>query len=97
MSKYPDRYVITALVKEGKNKGKRVWLYWSPEAGGWWQWSDAEGLAHRFEAPHGARFEDAMHSSRGSTWQPNGCGPWYYFVDFDTVEAAPTPAIVTVR
>lgn len=94
---FPDRYVITALVKEGENKGRRVWLYWSPEGGGWWQWSDAEAWAFRFEATSGERFDDALLCARGTTWLKSGCGPWYYFVDFSTVEVRATPAIVTVR
>lgn len=87
--KYPDRYVITAIVKEGENKGKKVWLYWIEESGGWWQWSDSEAWAYRFETKSGQRFDDAMKSCPKM-------GPWYYYPDPSTIKAEPTPAIVKV-
>lgn len=94
---YPDRYVITGIVKEGDRKGQKVWLYWSPEGGGWWQWSSHASWAMRFESKDGARYEDAIRCARGTKWLENGCGPWYYYVDFDTVDTESVPAIVEVR
>lgn len=97
VKEYPDRYVITGMVNEGEYKGQKVWLYWSAEAGGWWQWSRDAQWACRFEHASGERYEDAMKSAKGSKWMPNGCGPWYYFVDLNSVEVEPVPAIVNVR
>lgn len=87
--KYPDRYVITGIVKDGKEKGKRVWLYYSEEGGGWWMWSPIEGWAYRFEIKSGYKFKDALLCAPKT-------GPWYYNVDPETVEIRPTPAIVKV-
>lgn len=89
MSEHPNRYVITALVKEGEKKGRRVFLYWSPEGGGWWQWNEAEGWAERFEAKAGHRFEDAVLCA------PD-VGPWYNRPDPETIEVREVPAIVKV-
>lgn len=92
---YPDRYVITGTVKEGEHQGEKVWLRWSEEGGGWWMWGP-EGWAHRFDAPEGARFEDAMRCATGQTWTNSTVGPWNYAADISTVKVEPTTAIVTV-
>lgn len=92
---FPDRYVITALVAEDAGgdfhktrKGGRVWLYWSPEGGGWWQWGP-EGWARRFEAKDGKEYEWALRDA------PR-VGPWYNRPDPATIETIAVPAIVTV-
>lgn len=92
--KYPDRYIITALVKDDHPtvnvaKGDRIYLYWSNEAGGWWQWSNAIGWAYRFETKSGSRFDDAMLVAAK-------VGPWYNYPDPATIEAINVPAIVKV-
>lgn len=88
MGRYPDRYVITGVAQPGaRDAGERVWLYWSPEGGGWWQWGP-EGWAFRFEAMEGTRFEDAMRSAEK-------VGPFWYW-PIGGIEARPVPAIVTV-
>lgn len=96
--KYPDRYVITALVAESHDrgssvwnvkKGDRVWLYWTDESGGWWQWSNAEGWAYRFQSKDDKRLSDALRSSVNM-------GPWFYKPDPKTIEVRPVPAIVKV-
>lgn len=93
MTKYPDRFVITGLIAKDAEalrvkKGDRVWLYWSPEGGGWWQWGP-EGWAERFESKSGKTFEDAMVSA-------TGVGPWYNVPDPETIEVLSVPAIVKV-
>jgi hypothetical protein len=90
MTNYPDRYVITGIVKDGQHKNERVYLYWTEEGGGWWQWGP-DGWAYRFENKSGARFEDAMRCAK------KGVGPYYYSVHPESVEVYATPAIVTVR
>ena len=90
MATYPDRYVITALAaKTSKDRGKRFWLYWSPEAGGWWQWGP-EAWAERFESQSGARFDDAKLCAPKS-------GPHWAFPDPTTIEVRAVPAIVETR
>lgn len=93
--RYPDRYVITAIVADGRYKGKRVWIYWSPEGGGWWQWGP-EGWAERFENTDTDKFRDAMRCATGATWTKKSCGPWYSYPDPATIEVRSVPAIVTV-
>jgi hypothetical protein len=88
MSEYPDRYVITGIVAEGEKAGLKVWLYWDPEGGGWWQWGP-EGWAERFEAKEGRRYDDAIRCAPKT-------GPWYYYVDPATVKTEAVPAIVKV-
>lgn len=92
---YPDRYVITGLVKEGDRAGERVWIYFSEEGGGWWQWGP-EGWAYRFEDKTSERFQDAMRCAKGETWTESTVGPWYNAADIATVEAVAVPANVTV-
>lgn len=88
MGKYPDRYVITGLVAKGEHKGERVWIYFSEEGGGWWQWGP-EAWAKRFEKKEGRDFDDALLCA------PK-VGPWYYSVDPESIEARAVPAKVTV-
>jgi hypothetical protein len=90
---YPDRYVITGIVAEDAphvrvKKGDRVWLYWSHEGGGWWQWG-SEGWARRFEQKAGREYDDAVKCA------PK-VGPWYSMPDPATIETVAVPAIVTV-
>ncbi len=86
---YPDRYVITSVAKaDTRDAGKRHWLYWSDEGGGWWQWGP-EGWAYRFQSKDDPRLEDAMRSA------PK-VGPWYSSPDPLSIELVPTPAIVRV-
>ena len=85
---YPDRYVITGVVAEGEHKGERVWIYFSEEGGGWWQWGP-EGWAKRFEAKEGHKYDDALLCAPKT-------GPWYYRVDPARVEVRAVPAKVTV-
>jgi hypothetical protein len=85
MSTYPDRYVITGI---SEHTGKRVWLYFDPEGGGWWQWG-SEQLAKRFEDRDNEQFEDAMLCAPKT-------GPWYDKPKEGTIEVRPVPAIVTV-
>lgn len=92
--KYPDRYIITAkTVKDSPTvkveKGERIWLYWSPEGGGWWQWSKAKDWAERFPDKNGPRFKDAIACA------PD-VGPWFYVPDPETIETVAVPAIVTI-
>jgi hypothetical protein len=94
--KYPDRYIITGKVAEGENKGKTVYLYWSDEGGGWWQWSDSVNWAYRFEEPSGSRFEDALLCAGDKNWTKHSCGPWYFFADPKSVEVIAVPAKVHV-
>ena len=91
----PDRFVITGIVKEGKHEGESVWVGWTPEGGGWWQWGP-EAWAERFPSETDPRFEDAMRSARGETWTTKSCGPWYYYPDMSTVKSVRVPAIVSV-
>jgi hypothetical protein len=93
VTKHPDRYVITGLIAKDSEalrvrKGDRVWLYWSPEGGGWWQWGP-EGWAYRFEAKSGHQYDDAIVSAKG-------VGPYYNVPDPSTIETVAVPAIVTV-
>ena len=92
---YPDRYVITAIVADGEHKGERVWITWSPEGGGWWQWGP-EGWAERFASTKDERFKDALRCAKGETWTKASCGPWYYAPDLATIEAREVPARVRV-
>lgn len=98
MSGFTDRHVITALVAEGEHIGERVWIYWSPEGGGWWQWGP-EGWAFRFDSTESDRFIDALKCAKGETWLKKSVGPWYHYPDMATIEVRAVPAIVetTVR
>jgi hypothetical protein len=89
MTKYPDRYVITALVADGDHKGERVYLRWAEEAGGWWYWGP-EARAYRFESRSGDKFDDAV-------WCAQRTGrPQWYAPDLSTIEVRAVPAIVEV-
>lgn len=94
--KYPDRYIITGRVAKGSEVGKEVYLYWTEEGGGWWQWTSDKGCAHRFERPSGDRFKDAMNCATDNNWTKASCGPWYYSADPKTVKHISVPAIVKV-
>ena len=92
---FPDRYVIRARVAEDSRDGvwqvkkdSFVWLYWSHEGGGWWQWGP-EGWARRFEAKEGREYEAALRDA------PK-VGPWFNKPDPATIETVAVPAIVTV-
>lgn len=94
---YPDRYVITALVAEDsekrhpaidRKKGDRIWLYWTDEGGGWWQWG-SEGWAYRFQSMDDKKLQEALSSAPKM-------GPWYNRPDPKTIEVRPVPAIVKV-
>lgn len=98
MMSYPDRYVITALVAETSDRGRevwkvkkgdRVWLYFSEEGGGWWQWSNSPRWAYRFEEKSGRKYEDAIHCAPKA-------GPWFNRVDPKTIEVRAVPAIIKV-
>lgn len=95
MKKRPNRYVITGIVRNGENKGKKVWIHWSPEGGGWWQWGP-EAWAQRFTENHGPRFEDALRTAKGENWTKDTCGPWFDKADVATVAVEEVPAIVVV-
>lgn len=97
MSNYPDRYVITALIAEvadrgntvwDKKKGERVWLYWTEESGGWWQWGPEE-WAYRFESLDSPKIQEALRSCPTM-------GPWYNSPDPKSIKTVPVPAIVKV-
>lgn len=66
--------VITGVVEKGEYKGQQVWLYWSPEGGGWWRWSEAIGWRHKFQLNGDKRFEDAWRVSKG-IFNGKTCGP----------------------
>lgn len=95
MKKYPDRYIISGIVKDDKHKGQKVCIYWTPEGGGWWQWGPEE-MAERFESQDDPRFKDALRCATGQTWTKATCGPWYYSADLETVKVEAVPAIVKV-
>jgi len=86
--KHPDKYVITGVVAAGESKGQRVFIYFSKEGGGWWQWG-CEGWAERFDAPSGRRYDDALLCAKK-------CGPWYNCVDPRTIKTIAVPAVVRV-
>jgi hypothetical protein len=89
MSEYPDRYVITSIAREdARDAGKRHWLYWSPEGGGWWQWGP-EGWAYRFQSMDDPKLKDALSAAPKM-------GPWWHWPDPTTIEVVAVPAIVTV-
>lgn len=93
---HPDRYIITGIIRDGlKDAGEKVWLYWSPEGGGWWQWGP-EGWAKRFAGDHGAEFEDALKCAKGETWLRDTVGPWYNKPEISTIKVERVPAIVEV-
>ena len=53
-------FLITQVAQPGaRDAGKRFWLYFSQEGGGWWQWGP-KAWARRFDAQAGADFEDAI-------------------------------------
>ena len=57
-----------------KKKGDEVWLYWSEEGGGWWQWGP-KGWAYTFM--------NKLEAEKA----PKGCpGPWYNVPDPETIE-----------
>lgn len=96
MSEYPDRYIITALIKDGdpegywrSQKGDKIYLYWTDEGGGWWQWSNAIGWAYRFQSMDDPKLAEALRSAPKM-------GPWFYRPDPSTIKVVPTPAIVKV-
>lgn len=92
---YPDRYIITALCGVDGNevwrsqKGDRIYLYWTDEGGGWWQWANAESWSYRFQSKDDPKLEQALKSA------PN-VGPWFYRPDPKTIEVRPVPAIIKV-
>lgn len=92
---YPDRYVITAIVADGQHKGEHVWICWSPEGGGWWQWTNAERWAKRFTQDD-REFKGALACAKGETGDKTSCGPWYLRPDMDSIEIRAVPAIVEV-
>jgi hypothetical protein len=63
-------YVVRgAVAKDALNhikKGDTVWLGWTDEAGGWFNWYDGMGRAKLFNTPEEAR--KAAHNCNG---------PWY--------------------
>ena len=77
----PKSYRIRGRVKANHaplkiRKGDAVWLSWTPEGGGWFQWSKDEAWAREFEG-------EAAGMKAAS-----GCpGPWYYETDPASVEA----------
>jgi hypothetical protein len=89
MSEYPDRFVVTAIARpDARDAGKRFWLYWSPEGGGWWQWGP-EGWAYRFESVDDKRLSDALACA------PK-VGPFWAWPDEGSIEVVAVPAIVKV-
>lgn len=94
--KYPDRYVITGIVEKGDDKGRKVFLGWTEEGGGWWQWSLHKSGANRFTDTDNERFKDAIRCATGKTWTKSTCGPWYYMPDISSVKVEEVPAIVKV-
>lgn len=94
--KYPDRYIITGKVAKGENKGETVYLYFSEEGGGWWQWSNNEAWALRFESKDDRRIEDALLCAGDKNWTKHSCGPWYYSADPKTVKLVAVPAKIKV-
>ncbi len=89
-TRLPDCFSISGKVKDGEHKGETVWLYWSPEGGGWWQWSSAKGCAYRFSSKDDQRFKDAWPCAKGETWLGHTVGPWYYMPDIETIECVPS-------
>lgn len=77
---------ITGVVAEGEHKGERVWLYWSSESGGWWQWGPY-GWRYEFPDQDGERFKDAWRCATAQTWTKKTCGPWYLAPDLASIEA----------
>lgn len=78
-------YVITALAASSKNRPrKRIWLYWSREGGGWWQWSQYERWAEQFSKPKGKSFDDALKCAPI-------VGPHYDRPDISTIEVWELP------
>lgn len=72
-------YAITAIAgAAARDAGKRFWLYWSHEAGGWWQWGP-EAWAERFPTQSGPRFDDALRCA------PK-VGPYWACPDPSTIE-----------
>jgi hypothetical protein len=87
----PDCWVITAIANDAaRDAGKRFWLNWSEESGGWWGWGP-EAWACRFQDRDGARFKDAMLVAPTS-------GPYWAKPDPDTIEVrqynAPRPVAI---
>jgi hypothetical protein len=76
---------ITGIVAEGERKGERVWIYWSPEGGGWWQ-GGPFGWRERFSSVEDKRFKDALLCAKGEGWSKKTCGPWYKMADLSTIE-----------
>ena len=74
-------YVVRGKVAKNAlntiKKGDTVWLTWSPDSGGWHNWSHAAAPIHakRFSTPDEARrVARACH------------GPWYSMPDPNTIE-----------
>lgn len=94
---YPDRYIITAKVNKDSDRGgvldvKRgtdIYLYWSEEGGGWWQWSTSQNWAYRFQSLDDPKLKGALKAC------PN-MGPWYNYPDPSTIQVINVPAIVKV-
>ena len=84
----PDGYVITGIVKEGKHIGEKVWLYWSVEGGGWWQWGP-QAWAYCFDKCEGRKFEDAIKTARGQGAWGETCGPYYSQPDLLSIKVEP--------
>lgn len=92
MTRHLDRRIITALTskKASDGPGKRIYLYWTPEAGGWWQWSTSKGWAYRFQPDQDVKLENALKEAPKM-------GPHFYWPEPKTIEVISVPTIVETK
>ena len=100
MTNYPDKYIIRSKVAEDCpqfkiKKGDYSYLYFSPEGGGWWQWSNLEAWARRFDSATNKEIVDALQSCNPTNWC-GGTGPWFYKPEPHSIEVVAVPAKVKV-
>ena len=69
-------------VPHGLPAGSEVWLGWTPEAGGWYQWNKARSWAKRFSS-----------ASEGLAAARQCPGPWFYKPDPTSITAVPVPKL----
>ena len=74
-----SKYVITAITsyRATHGAGRKVWLYWSREGGGWWQWSNNESWAKKFTGTE--NIPDIINCAKEM-------GPHWYWVEPKTVK-----------
>lgn len=76
------RYIVRGKVAKSAahvkvEAGETVYLYWTSEAGGWFNWSPTLDIAKPFKT-----IDEARDASRSN-------GPWYYVPSPESIEILP--------